>query len=137
MMTSSRSRMILFFALAALALRFAPEGPAPTSAEPPKEARPARPKQLLAGVAKVEITDKKTLPVSAPLYARALVIKDDATTAVLVTVDAVAIGEIGHIGNDYLGKVRARLQKELKIAPENVIVNASHCHGVVCADVDD
>jgi hypothetical protein len=33
--------------------------------------------------------------------------------------------------------VRARLQKELRIAPESVLVNASHCHGVVCADVDD
>jgi len=91
----------------------------------------------MAGVAKVEITNKKVIPVNDPLYAKALVIKNDRTTAVIITVDAVAIGEIGPIGNDYLGKVRTRLQNELKIAPECVIVNASHCHGIVCADVDD
>lgn len=95
------------------------------------------PGQLLAGVAKVDITSKQTLPANDPLYAKALVLKSDTTTAVLVTVDAVAVGEIGPIKNDYLGKVRARLQKELAIAPENLIVNASHCHGIVCADVDD
>jgi len=55
----------------------------------------------------------------------------------LVSVDAVAIGEIGHVGNDYLPKVRARLEKALGVPPANVLVNASHCHGVVCADVDE
>ena len=99
--------------------------------------QPAKAGQLLAGAAKIEITNKKGLPANDPLYVKALVIKNDLTTAVLITVDAVAIGEIGHIGNDYLGKVRARLLKELKIAPESVMANASHCHGVVCADVDD
>ena len=105
-----------------------------------KEARPAERAnagQLLAGVARVEITNKKVLPANDPLYAKALVIKNGPTTAVIVTVDAVAIGEIGYIGNDYLGKVRARIEKDLKIAPANVLVNASHCHGIVCADADD
>ena len=64
-------------------------------------------------------------------------IKNDATTVVIVTLDAVAVGEIGPINNEYLGKVRVKLQKELQIAPESVIVNASHCHGIVCADVDE
>jgi hypothetical protein len=68
---------------------------------------------------------------------KALVIKNDVTTAVIITVDAVAIGEIGSIGNDYLGKVRTKLQNEHKIAPESVMINASHCHGNVCADVDE
>jgi hypothetical protein len=90
----------------------------------------------LAGVAKVEITNKNVIPAHDPLYAKALVIKNDSATAVLITVDAVAIGEIGYIPNDYLAKVRARLQKELHIPPECVLANASHCHGVVCADVD-
>jgi hypothetical protein len=103
----------------------------------PKEPEARKPGQLLAGVAKVEITNKKVLPLNDPLYAKALVIKSDTTTVVLVTLDAVAVGEIGHIKNDYLGKVRARLQKEFKIAPESVVVNASHCHGIVCADVDE
>lgn len=92
--------------------------------------------QLRAGVAKVDITNREAGPVNDPLYVKALVLKDDATTAVIITVDAVAIGEIGHIKNDYLAKVRRRLEKELGIKPESVLVNASHCHGVVCADVD-
>lgn len=104
---------------------------------PAPAADPPRAGQLRAGVAKVEITNKTVLPLNDPLYVKALVIKSDAATVVLVTLDAVAVGEIGHIGNDYLGKVRARLERELHIPPASVIVNASHCHGVVCADVDE
>ncbi len=92
---------------------------------------------LTAGVAKVDITNVDAGPVNDRLWAKALVIKSDATTAVIVSVDAVAIGEIGYIKNDYLPKVRARLEKELGIQPANVLVNASHCHGIVCTDVDD
>lgn len=92
--------------------------------------------ELLAGVAKVDITNIAAGPVHDRLYARALVVKSGTTTAVIVTVDAVAIGEIGHIKNDYLGKVRGQIERELKISPGGVLINASHCHGVVCADVD-
>ena len=100
-------------------------------------AEPAKATPLRAGVAKVEITNKKSLPFNDPLYVRALVVKSETATAVIVAVDAVAIGEIGPIKNDYLGKVRAKVQKELGIAPESLIVNASHCHGIVCDDVDE
>jgi hypothetical protein len=92
---------------------------------------------LLAGVAKVEISDREAGPVNDPLYVKALVLKNETTTAVLITVDAVAIGGIGHIKDDYLPKVRSRLQKELDVSPANVLVNASHCHGVVCSDVGE
>lgn len=92
--------------------------------------------QLQAGVAKVDITDRGAAPVNDPLYAKALVLKGDSTTAVIITVDAVAIGEIGRIKNDFLPNVRSRLEKELGIQPSHVIVNASHCHGIVCADVE-
>jgi len=92
---------------------------------------------LLAGVAKVDITNTEAGLVNDPLYVKALVVKSDTTTVAIVTVDAVAIGEIGRIGNDYLGTVRSRLEKELDIPPSNVLVNASHCHGVVCSDVDE
>lgn len=91
--------------------------------------------QLVAGVAKVDITDRDAGPVNDPLYVKALVVKDEATTLVLITVDAVAVAEIGRIGNDYLPTVQARLEQGLGIAPKNVLVNASHCHGRVCADV--
>jgi len=93
--------------------------------------------ELLAGVAKIDITNRQAGPVNDPLYVKALVMKQGGTTAVIITVDAVAIGEIGTIGNDYLPKVRGRIEKELHIRPDSVLVNASHCHGVVCADVDE
>jgi hypothetical protein len=92
---------------------------------------------LRAGVAKQDITNREAGPVNDPLYVKALVLKDDATTVAIITVDAVAIGEIGYIGNDYLPKVRARIEKELGIEPAHVMINASHCHGIVCSDVDE
>src|SRR4051794_12649225 len=87
----------------------------------PQAKQPAKPRPLLAGVAKVEITNKTVIPVNDPLYVKALVLKNGAATAVIITVDAVAIGEIGYIGNDFLGKVRDGIHKELGIAPENVM----------------
>jgi hypothetical protein len=92
--------------------------------------------EMLAGVAKVDITDREAMPVNDPLYAKALVLRSGETTLALVTVDAVAIGGIGRIANDYLEKVRTQLHQELGIPPRQVLVNASHCHGVVRADVD-
>ena len=93
------------------------------------------PPRLLAGAAKVVITDEKAGLANDPLYAKALVLKSGDMTAVLVTVDAVAIAEIGSIQNCYLETVRSRLADELGIDPTRVIVNASHCHGRVCTDV--
>jgi len=92
--------------------------------------------ELLAGAAKVDITDYDAGPVNDPLFVKALVIRSGETTLAIITVDAVAIGEIGRIGNDYLDTVRAQIEKELQIAPQNVFANASHCHGVVSHDVD-
>jgi hypothetical protein len=92
--------------------------------------------QLRAGVAKVEITDREAGPVNDPSFVKALVLKNAEEVAVIITVDAVAIGEIGRIGNDYLAKVRSQLQTELGIPPACVIVNASHCHSVVRLDAD-
>lgn len=99
--------------------------------------RRANATQIWAGVAKAVITDREAKLVNDPLYVKALALRNEATAAVLVTVDAVAIGEIGRIRNDFLANVRARLQKKLNIPPANVIINASHCHGLVCADVEE
>jgi hypothetical protein len=93
--------------------------------------------ELLAGAAKVDITNAEAGPVDGRLYAKALVVSDGSTKVALVTVDAVAIGEIGHIGNEYLGNVREKVEQELGIAPQNILINASHCHGVVCKDVEE
>ena len=90
---------------------------------------------LWAGVARADITDYKAGPVRDPLYAKALVLREAATTVVIITVDAVAVAEIGHIRNDYMGTVRAALRSDPGIEPEAVLINASHCHGVVGADV--
>ena len=67
---------------------------------------------LLAGVAKVDITDRDAGPVNDPLYVKALVLKTGSTMTAIVTVDAVAIGGIGHIKDDYLGKVRGIVERE-------------------------
>jgi len=93
--------------------------------------------ELLAGVAKVDISRLDAGPVNGRLHVRALVLKSGSTTAAIVTVDVVAVGEIGHVSDEYLVTVRKRVQAELGIDPRNVIVNASHCHGVPCKDVDE
>lgn len=93
------------------------------------------PSRLHAGAAKRDITDYEAGPVNDPLYVKALVLKDATTTAAIITVDAVALAAIGPIPSDYLASVRSTLQSECGIHPANVVINASHCHGVTCADV--
>jgi len=92
---------------------------------------------LMAGAAKVDIASPDAGPVDGDLFVKALVVKSDDTVAVIISVDAVAIGEIGPIGNKYLSTVRGRLNDELQIAPSNVMINASHCHGLVARDTDE
>lgn len=92
---------------------------------------------LMAGVARVDITNRDAGPVNDPLFVKALVLKSDSIMTAIVTVDAVAIGGIGHINDEYLGSVRSAVEKELGIPPTHVIANASHCHGIPCKDVDD
>ncbi len=91
--------------------------------------------KLEAGAAKIDITNREAGPVNDPLYVKAIVLRAATATVVVVSVDAVAIGEIGYINNDYLPTVCRRLEAECGILPTNVLVNASHCHGVVCHDV--
>jgi hypothetical protein len=93
--------------------------------------------QLRAGAAKVEITDREAGSVNDPSYVKALVLGDGERVAVVITVDAVAIGGIGRISDGYLPKVRAQLRAELGISPENIVVNASHCHSSVRSDTDE
>jgi hypothetical protein len=88
--------------------------------------------EILAGVAKVDITDW-TVPVNDPSFAKVLVLKGGEKTVALVTLDAVAVGGIGRIGNAFL----ANLRRELGGAADEVIVNASHCHGVVRLDIQE
>ena len=89
--------------------------------------------QLRAGAAKVEIGKTGERPVNDPLYARALVLTDGTTTAVLVSVDVVTIAEIGTVQDDFLANVRSHLEKELSLEPPNILISVTHCHGEVCA----
>ncbi len=91
--------------------------------------------ELLAGVAKVDISDR-TVPMNDPCFAKALVLRQNQESAVIITIDAVAIGGIGRIGNGFMTSLRAMLERQAAIAPERVIINASHCHGIVRADLE-
>ncbi len=97
---------------------------------------PAVAAPLRAGVGKVDITHPEGL-INDRSYVRALVLKNDDTAVAIVTLDVVAIGEIGSIGNDYLDKVRGRIEAELGIPPTHVLINASHCHSRICEDVGE
>ena len=88
---------------------------------------------LEAGTAVTDVTDR-TVPVHDKLHAKALVLKEGDRTVVVLTIDAVAIGELGRINSDFLPQLRARISKELGLAPDNLLVNASHCHGILRSD---
>ncbi|WP_294399836.1 hypothetical protein [Prosthecobacter sp.] len=92
--------------------------------------------EMLAGAAKIDITDRTVPLVNDPCFAKALVLKSGDNTAVLITLDAVAVGGIGRVGNGFMATVRKGLQQELGIPPSNVVVNASHCHGIVRGDLE-
>lgn len=93
--------------------------------------------ELLAGIAKVDITDYEAGPVNDPLFAKVLLLRSGDQTVVMMAIDAVAIGEIGRITNDFLPNVRQRIEAELGIAPSSLVVGASHCHGIVRMDIED
>lgn len=96
--------------------------------------------QLRAGVAKVNITNPDIKGnITDSLFVKALVLKSQNTSAIIITVDAVAIGGIGSLKDNYLSEVRSRVKEELGIDPQNVLINASHLHGAgynVCQDVE-
>ena len=100
-------------------------------------AAPLAAAELRAGTAVVDVTDPGAEKVHDPSMAKVLLLEQAGKRGVLVTVDAVAIGGIGPIGDRFLTDLRERLAREHAIPPEAVIVNASHCHAAVCADVAD
>lgn len=92
---------------------------------------------LMAGVGRVDITRADAGPVNGRLYARALVLKSDSTLMAIVSLDVVAIGEIGHVNNEFAPTVRRRVEQELGIPFDHVVLNASHCHGIPARDIDE
>jgi hypothetical protein len=91
---------------------------------------------LRAGVAKSNITtDAKEVVINDPLYAKALVLEDGGTRVAIVALDTCAIGGRGisrgylpDVADDFLPKLRSRIQKELNIPGGNVLVSATHIH---------
>ena len=63
-------------------------------------------------MAKIDITNPQAGRVNDPCFAKALVLRQGDVTAVLVTVDAVAIGGIGAIRDTFLASVRHELEKD-------------------------
>jgi len=100
-------------------------------------ATPPAAADLRAGTAVVDVTDPGAEKVHDPSMAKVLLLEQEGTRAVLVTIDVVAIGGIGPIGDGFLTDLRARLARDHAIPPDGVIVNASHCHAAVCRDLTD
>jgi hypothetical protein len=84
---------------------------------------------LRAGIAKADITTSDPgIKINDPLYAKVLVLDDGKTRLAIIAMDAVAIGGIGDISDDFLPVLRQRIEEELSLKKENVLVNASHTH---------
>lgn len=84
---------------------------------------------LRAGVGKSDITTSASpRPIRDRLFARALVFEDGNKRLAIVTMDAVAIGGICDIRDEFLPELRARIERELGIPGHHVLVNASHTH---------
>lgn len=96
---------------------------------------PATAGDLLAGAGKVEITRPGEDAGSNPPMVKALVLSQGGTNVVIITLDAVAIAEIGSIRDPYLSDVRKALTDSFGIKAESVLVNASHCHALVADDI--
>jgi hypothetical protein len=80
---------------------------------------------LRAGVSKISITkDKPTGLINDTLYAKALLLDDGKTKAVVITMD------ILNISFKDLNEIRTRIQNDLKINGNNVMINVSHNHWV-------
>lgn len=93
--------------------------------------------ELRAATAVVDVTDPRAERIHDPSMAKVLLLEQAGRRTALVTIDVVAIGGIGPVGDAFLGELRARLAHEHAIPPERLFVNASHCHAAVRADLAD
>ena len=96
--------------------------------------------QLRAGVARVDITTESSdRGIRDRLYAKVLFLQQGETQVVLVTMDAVAIGGICDITDEFLPALRARVEAELGLPGRQLLVNASHTHPpdrILCEDAE-
>ena len=88
-----------------------------------------------AGVAKIEITTDSGLKINDPLYAKVLVLADENTNLIIVTMDTTAIagrtvsaGFLLDVADDFMPKLRARVNRMRVFTNCNIMVTASHTH---------
>lgn len=93
---------------------------------------------MRGGTAKSDITTiDPDVRVEDPLFAKALALDDGMKRIVIVALDAVAIGGICDVRDDFLPALRRRIEDELGIPRHHVLVNASHTHPpgrILCED---
>ncbi len=84
---------------------------------------------LYAGTGRQEVTLRKDgVAVHDPLYVKALFLKKGECAVLIMTLDAVAIGGIADVRDDFLPRLRQRLHAEIGLPPEHLLLNASHTH---------
>ena len=100
---------------------------------------------LRAGVAVSEITvDQPGAGTRDGLYAKVLVLDDGSTRTAIITMDTTAVGGrrvsrgmLEDVGEEFLPRLRGRIEEELEIPGRHVLVNASHTHPpgrLLCSD---
>ena len=96
---------------------FAAVAAAPLAAVPARSSAAASGAELRAGTAVVDVTDPGAEQVHDPALAKVLLLEQAGRRGVLVTIDAVAIGGIGPIGDQFLATLRERLARDHAIPP--------------------
>jgi hypothetical protein len=95
-----------------------------------------KPHVLCAGAARCDITtDVEDSNIRDPLFSKTLVLDDGVTRIAIVSMDTTAIGgrQIGRgclddVSEEFLPRLRDRVEQELGIPGHHVLVNASHTH---------
>jgi len=94
-----------------------------------------QPGPLRAGAASADITSPTAPAVRDPLLVKALVLDNGAARLAILSMDTTAIGGravsdriLDDVGEEFLPRLRQRVEKELGIPGAAVMVNASHMH---------
>lgn len=93
---------------------------------------------LRAGCSRCEITtEDPDVRVNDPLFARVLVLDDGEKRAVIISMDCIAVGDIGEVGDAFFPSLRAELASAHGICPDHILLSATHTHvpgPMVCGD---
>ena len=84
---------------------------------------------IKAGISKIEISSQQeNVKVNDPLYAKVIVFDDTKKRSAIIALDAVAIGGICDISDDFMNEIRSSLSEAHEISEGNIIINATHTH---------